>query len=114
MPNQGDLFGQSSRYGTPTKELVRRKAPETSREAAAAVDTSRLEGMVHRAIHEFGPCIADDVRHCFPNLAYSSVTARFSARERKGFISCGPDKLPGKSGRRQRVMRSLRAPKEEA
>jgi hypothetical protein len=94
-------YGAESFY-----KLVRRGDPETSYEAAATVDTTRLEKMVHNAIAAFPyGCIADDVLAQFPNHPYSSITARFSALERKKLITCGPDKRKGASGRNQRVMR---------
>lgn len=102
-------------YGTDSKALARREDPATSRAAGDKVDTTRLEAMVHRAIHARGDngCIAQDLLDQFlGNYAYSSITARFSALERKGFISCGPDKREGASGRAQRVMRSLKTPAE--
>lgn len=95
-------------YGTPPHMLHRRDDPDTSKEAAHAVDTTELEEIVFKAIASFGGvgCIADDLLKRFhPPYPYSSITARFSALERKKFITCGPDKRKGKSGRQQRVMR---------
>lgn len=98
-------------YGTPAKELARRESPDTSKEAAESLDTTKLEREVHVIIHNFRDgCISDQVRAALPRKTYSSVTARFSALERKGYISCGPDKKTGFSGRKQRVMRSLKEP----
>jgi hypothetical protein len=97
-----------SEYGTDPEHLFRSDAPDTSIEAALSVDTTYLERLVHKAIESYGRhgCIAADLLGRFPHLPYSSVTARFAALERKGFISCGPDKRRGPSGRNQRVMRS--------
>jgi len=108
-----DLFDYSPPpppYGTEAHKLARTDGPDTSREAAHTVDTTALERMVHRAIARHGRsgCIADDVLDQFPGHAYSSITARFSALERKALISCGPDKRKGRSGRGQRIMRSIR------
>ena len=66
---------------------------------------------MHEAISAYGPngCIAADLLAKYPYLPYSSVTARFAALERKGYITCGPDKRRGPSGRNQRVMRSARS-----
>lgn len=94
-------------YGTEAYKLYRADDPDTSEEAAYSVDTTKLEQMVHTAIREAGPdgCIAADLLAKFPWLPYSSITARFCALERRGFIICGPDKRKGPSGRHQRVMR---------
>lgn len=95
-------------YGTEPHKLARRDGPGTSAAAASSIDTTALERMVHDAIerHGSGGCIADDVLAEFPGFAYSSITARFSALERKGLITCGPDRRKGLSGRGQRVMRA--------
>lgn len=96
-------------YGTEAHKLARRDNPDTSKAAAQSIDTTALERMVHRAIagHGAAGCIADDVLDQFRDHAYSSITARFSALERKGLIACGPEKRKGRSGRGQRVMRSI-------
>jgi hypothetical protein len=95
-------------YGTDPHKLHRAGDPDTSAEAAHSVDTTYLERIVHKAIAASGAggCIAADLLAKFAHLPYSSVTARFSALERKGFITCGPDKRIGPSGRSQRVMRA--------
>lgn len=97
-------------YGTEAHKLARTDSPGTSKAAAQSVDTTALERMVHAAIARAGQAgaIADDVLDRFPDHAYSSITARFSALERKGLIACGPDRRKGRSGRGQRVMRSIR------
>jgi hypothetical protein len=63
--------------------------------------------IVRDVIEEYGPqgCISDEVRHALPDLAYSSVTARFRALIDKGLISVNGETRPGASGRQQRVMR---------
>lgn len=107
-----DLFDYDPRpqYGTEAHKLARAADPDTSQAAAQSIDTTALERMVHDAIARHGAagCIADDMLDRFPGHAYSSITARFSALERKGLISCGPDKRKGRSGRGQRVMRAIR------
>lgn len=101
-----DLF-----YGTEPRKLHRTDDPDTSRQAAEAVDTTKLEALVHRTIHSFDDgCIGADVLARHKHLPYSSVTARFKALQENGFITCGPDKRRGPSGRQQRVMRSIREP----
>jgi len=103
-------------YGTDPNKLFRSGDPSTSEEAARSVDTTALERMVHRAIQEYGRsgCIAADLLMQFDYLPYSSVTARFSALERKKFITCGPDKRRGPSGRNQRVMRDYKFKTEQS
>jgi hypothetical protein len=101
---QPDLF---SYYGTDPHKLHRRDGLETSEEAAYSVDTTKLEREVHLVITSFGAngCISDDVRMALPGLPYSSVTARYSALEEKGYICRGPDKRKGNARRSQFVMR---------
>lgn len=95
-------------FGTPSRQLARRRDPVTSHEAAAKVDTAYLEKRVLEVIVSFGRagCISDDVRHAMPCLPYSSVTARYKALSDKGMIEYPGDRLPGASGRSQRVMRA--------
>lgn len=111
----GDLFDYQPpkppppAYGTEPHKLARVEPPGTSKAAAASLDTTALERMVHRAIAKRAAAgaIADEILDDFPGFAYSSITARFSALERKGLIACGPDRRKGRSGRGQRVMRSI-------
>ena len=93
-------------FGTFWKKLTRRNDPETSKEAAKAVDTTKLEKAVLEAIASFPEgCISDDVQDKMCLHAYSSVTARFSALYRKGFIEYTGELRRGRSGRNQRVMK---------
>lgn len=80
----------------------------TSQAAIDSIDVTRLEGMVAEAISKAGPdgLTSDEVRALFPDLAYSSVTARFASLERRGVITRRGDTRPGKSGRKQLVMRA--------
>lgn len=95
-------------FGTDPKYLARRGDPDTSHIAAESVDTSRLEGLVYEAIKKFGRigCISDQIRARFPNLPYSSVTARYRALLDKGYIEDTGERRKGVSGRPQRVMRA--------
>lgn len=79
---------------------------DTSAEAYASVDTSRLEELVLSAIKSFGKngCTSDDVRTMFRNFAYSSITARYAGLYRKKLITYLPEKRKGVSGRNMRVM----------
>ena len=100
-----DLHG----FGTHPSKLHRLQDPDTSVEAAKAVNTTRLERQVYEIIAGFGDigCISDDVRY-HPNMIdkpYSSVTARYKALMEKGFIEDTGERRKGASGRNMRVMR---------
>lgn len=100
-------------FGTEPRKLVRPNDPDTSHEAAANVDTTKLEQMVYDAIRSFGErgCISDEVRAKFSGFPYSSITARYRALLDKGFIEDTGMRRQGISGRNQRVMRILNADK---
>ena len=109
--NTGDgLFDDVMRgiFGTPRHKLARTDDPQTSHDAAATVETSRLEKVVFDAICSFGDggCISDEVRSLLASmdLSYSSVTARYKSLHEKGLISYTGGKRPGRSGRNQSVM----------
>lgn len=94
-------------FGTDSKYLVRTDDPDTSHLAAKSVDTTKLENLVYLAIRGYGTygCISDQVRDRFPNLPYSSITARYRALLDKGYIEDTGERRKGNSGRSQRVMR---------
>ena len=99
----GDLFG------TPPHMLHRSDSPDTSVDAAHAVDSTRLEELVYVIVRSYTKgCTQDDVlaRREVKGLPYSSVTARFSALLRKGLIEDTGERRPGRSGRSQRVLRA--------
>ena len=94
-------------FGTPAFKLARREDPVTSHQAAQAIDTTKLEGMVYEAIKSFPDgCISDQILEMYPNYPYSSITARYRALLDKGFIEITGVKR-GKFGRNQRVMRAI-------
>jgi hypothetical protein len=97
-------------YGTEPHFLYKRGDAETSAEAAYAVDTTKLEQMVHDAIINYGEagCISDMLLDQFERYPYSSITARYAALERKGFIYRNGDKAKGRSGRNQLIMRAIK------
>ena len=105
-----EMFGKfdDSAFGTMWKKLVRKEGTITSIEAAEAVDTTKLERIVYQVIasHPDG-CIQDEVLADLPDLAYSSVTARFSALLRKGYIKDTGETRKGRSGRNQRVLKAI-------
>lgn len=102
-------------FGSIWKKLVRRNDPDTSHEAAQAVDTTKLEALVYEAIRSFGPagCISDQVRDKFPSLPYSSVTARYKTLLERGFIEETGERRKGHSGRSQRVLRAVQPATKE-
>jgi hypothetical protein len=107
MPIHFEEFMERMGFNNEPHKLHRKDALDTSIEAANSVDATKLEGMVYREIKGAGRdgLISDDLLIKFPNLPYSSVTARFAALERKGFIVRSGDKRKGRSGRSQMVMR---------
>jgi hypothetical protein len=94
-------------FGTEPFKLVRKEDPTTSHEAAQAVDTTKLERIVYEAIQSFpNGCISDEVLEALPDHRYSSITPRYKALLRKGFIEITGTK-EGRSGRNQRVMKAI-------
>ena len=99
-------------FGTARFKLARRDSPATSVEAAASIDTSRLEKLVYETIKDSGAkgLISDEVRQALADhhLTYSSVTARYKGLSEKGLIHYTGATRKGGSGRRQRVMVAVR------
>jgi len=94
-------------FGTPAFKLARREDPVTSHQAAQSVDTTKLERIVYEAIQSFPEgCISDEVLEALPEYRYSSITPRYKALLRKGFIEITGTK-EGRSGRNQRVMKAI-------
>jgi hypothetical protein len=92
-------------FGTPAFKLARKDSPETSVEAAQAVDSTKLEQIVYEAINGFPDgCISDEVLEALPQYGYSSVTPRYRALLDKGFIEITGTR-EGRSGKKQRVMK---------
>ena len=92
-------------FGTPTFKLHRKDSPETSVDAAKAVDTKKMESIVYEAIKGFPDgCISDEILEMFPEYPYSSITARYRALLDKGYIEIIGTRV-GRSGKKQRVMK---------
>lgn len=93
-------------FGTDPNKLHRREGPDTSVAAAHSIDTTIGEKRVYNAIAAYGPagCISDDIRAQFPDLPYSTITARYKALKDKGLIYDTGERRPGKSGRKQAVL----------
>jgi hypothetical protein len=96
-------------FGTDPYLLAKGDDPQTSKEAARMLDTTKLEEAVYDYIDscgDRGATIAECVLHFNPT-SDSSITSRPAALERKGLIYYveGDTRL-GMSGRQQRVMRT--------
>ena len=94
-------------FYTPPHELHRTTGPDTSAEAAEALDTTKLEEAVYNFIKscgDDGATIAQCVVHFNPT-SQSSITSRPAALERKGLIYYEGDTRTGASNRQQRVIR---------
>ena len=97
----------SDLFYTPPHELHRSTDPDTSTEAAEALDTTKLEADVYNFIKSSGDdgvTIAQCVLHFNPT-SQSSITSRPAALERKGLIYYAGDTRTGASNRQQRVIR---------
>lgn len=93
-------------FGTIWRKLVRNTDPITSIEAAEKVDTTRMEQLVYETIGLFPDgAIQDDILDQLKGYPYSSVTGRFRALLDKGLITDTGLTRPGRSGRRQRVLK---------
>jgi DNA-binding transcriptional ArsR family regulator len=89
------------------RHLYRAEDPTTSRSAAHSIPLNELEAAVYTIICAAGErgIISDEVRRAFPpDMAYSSVTARYKALKERGLIEI-VGRRPGSSGRMQSVMR---------
>ena len=88
--------------------LARITDPETSKEAAATVDATKLEKIVLDVIKSFpNGCISQEVECALPHIRASSITTRYRPLMKKGLIEFTDEKRPGFSGRNQRVMRAI-------
>jgi hypothetical protein len=94
---------------TPIRNLFRRGAVDTSVQAAESLPVNRLELLVLEAIRasKKNGMTADELLATFPNLSYSSVTARPAALKEKGFIVDSGNRRPSRTGRNQAVLVAL-------
>ena len=93
-------------FGSPIFKLHRKDSPETSVQAAHAVDTIKLEQMVYEAIKGFPDgCISDQILEIYPEYPYSSITARYRSLLDKDYIEIIGTRV-GRSGKKQRVMKA--------
>ena len=96
-------------FGTPAFKLVRKEDPDTSKDAAEKVDTTRLEQLVYEAIakHPNG-CTSEEVMAHFPNHGIQTISPRYAPLIRKGFIEDTGERRKAKNGRSQRVLRVIK------
>ena len=82
--------------------------PDTSHEAAKQVPTTKLEAIVLDMIQKFPDgCIADEIERELFNFRINSITPRFAALIRKGYIVDTGERRRASSGRSQRVMKAV-------
>ena len=115
MADQDELFPKEGTptpaFGTDPHKLHTRDATSTSKGAAHRIDSAGKERAVYEIVEGFGVegCILDDVRRVyfekygFSASAVSTVSARFSALERKELIFYPGTERKGASGSNQRV-----------
>ena len=75
-------------YGTEPHKLHRTDAVDTSVDAAHAVDSATWEHRMHEFIKKAGRVGATpkDALLKYPNVPYSTITARFAALKQKGLV----------------------------
>ncbi len=96
-------------FGTEAFKLVRKEDPDTSKDAAEKVDSTKLEQMVYEAIAKYpNGCIADDVMTHFPSHGIQTISPRYAPLIRKGFIEDTGERRKSSTGRSQRVMKVIK------
>lgn len=90
---------------------ARRTDPESSHEAAAKVDASRLERLVWITLLEIGTSSAEEVAD-YLNIDKQSITPRFAPLERKGLIVKTSEKHRNRSGILVQTWRAIPQPKK--
>ena len=103
--NQLNIFEQA--LGTEPRMLARRDGTETSKAAAASINTTALETTVLACYIKAGRRGLTQEELCLmlPHLTYQSVTPRPSSLLRKGFIEDTGEVRLATSGRAQRVLK---------
>jgi hypothetical protein len=85
--------------------LARHTDPQTSHEAAHAIDASRLELIILEEIKKAANGLtAEELGDRLPGIALNSITPRIAQMTRKGFIWAAGVRR-ARSGRNQRVLR---------
>ena len=86
--------------------MARTDDPDTSHDAAYTLDATALEALVFDVIRGFPDgCISDQVVQMMPDYRVDTISPRYAALLRKGYIIDTGERRPGRSGRSQRVMR---------
>ncbi len=89
--------------------FARNSDPDTSKKAAAKIDTSTLEMAVYRVIASHGNrgCTSDEIINSpvMANISYGAITPRYAVLLRKKLIEDTGERRKAASGRYQRVMR---------
>tara|TARA_R110002153_G_scaffold193440_3_gene346828 strand:+ start:4320 stop:4637 length:318 start_codon:yes stop_codon:yes gene_type:complete len=104
-----------SNLGTPAYMLTVKDHPSTSHLAAKTLNTTELESLVFEFVKskgEYGATAYECINHFNP-VSNSSINARPSALERKGFIYYRGDTRKGGTNRHQRVMRAFEGKSNE-
>ena len=99
-----------NKFGTSAHKLRRNNDPSTSNEAAENVETTKLEKEVLDFITSQGQhgATAYECIKYFNPISNSTINARPSALERKGFIFYTGDTREGGTNRKQRIMRAIK------
>ena len=96
-------------FGTEPFKMVRKEDPDTSKDAAEKVDSTKLEQLVYEAIAKYPDgCIADDVMTHFPSHGIQTISPRYAPLIRKGFIEDTGERRKSSTGRSQRVMKAIK------
>ena len=92
--------------------LARNSDPETSQDAAASVEASKLVEKIYEAMNRYGEagCISDDIGRDLPGVGVQTYTPRFKQMIERGMIEATGEKRKGDCGRYQLVRRCLPKP----
>jgi hypothetical protein len=91
------------------RALARISDPDTSKQAASTVDTTKLEQIVLDVIKTFPDgCICQDIELALPHMRTSSISPRIKPLLKKGLIVLTGEKRPGFSGRNQQVVKATK------
>ena len=96
-------------FGSPAFKMVRKEDPDTSKDAAEKVDSTKLEQLVYEVIAKYpNGCIAEEVMSHFPNHGIQTISPRYAPLLRKGFIEDTGERRKSITGRSQRVMKAIK------
>jgi hypothetical protein len=93
---------------TDPKLMARATDPDTSHEAAQRVNATALETLVLDIIRSYPEgCTSDEILWILPDHRIDSVSPRYAALLRKGYIIDTGERRKARSGRSQRVMKAV-------